>query len=89
MLIDSKVYGRFVFAPLNILTYNVFGGGGPNLYGTEPWTYYFVNGFLNFNIVFLLALVTWPCIELKVQHSLPYNLTRLYCASDLLVGFCE
>ena len=43
------------------------------------------------------ALVEWPftailvytcclvVIELKVQH---YNLTRLYCASDLLVCFC-
>ena len=24
--------------------------------GTEPWTFYFMNGFLNFNFIFLLAL---------------------------------
>ena len=31
--IDSVYYGRPVLAPLNIVLYNVFGKGGPNLYG--------------------------------------------------------
>ena len=83
ILVDSKVYGRFVFAPLNILLYNVFGGGGPNLYGTEPWTYYFVNGFLNFNVVFLLALGAWPYIEIKVRVC---TCTLIHCISA--VGLC-
>ena len=33
VLIDSIYYGKFVLAPLNILVYNVFGKGGPDLYG--------------------------------------------------------
>ena len=45
---------------MNIVLYNVFGGGGPDLYGVEPWTFYFVNGILNFNFVFVLALVSLP-----------------------------
>jgi len=35
-----------------------------SLTGTEPWHYYFVNGFLNFNIVFLLALFSLPLTAL-------------------------
>lgn len=57
--IDSDTYGRVVIAPLNIVLYNVFSSSrGPDLYGTEPWHFYFVNGFLNFNFVFPLALVS-------------------------------
>lgn len=28
--------------------------------GTEPWSFYFVNGFLNFNVAFILALLVLP-----------------------------
>ena len=66
MYIDSRLYGKVVFAPLNIILYNVFGKGGPDLYGTEPWTYYFINGFLNLNFSFILCLVSLPLVELKV-----------------------
>ncbi|CAD7092870.1 unnamed protein product [Hermetia illucens] len=31
---------------------------GPNLYGVAPLSYYLINGFLNFNIVWLFALMT-------------------------------
>jgi alpha-1,2-mannosyltransferase len=34
--------------------------GGSQLYGVEPWNYYFVNLFLNFNIIFFLALCSLP-----------------------------
>ena len=45
----------------NIIKYNVFSNsGGPNLYGTEPWTFYFKNLALNFNIWFVLALLSMP-----------------------------
>ncbi|KAM3956488.1 alpha-1,2-mannosyltransferase Alg9 [Aphomia sociella] len=54
--VDSYHYGRLVIAPWNILSYNVLTEHGPDLYGVEPWTFYFVNGFLNFNIVWVLAL---------------------------------
>lgn len=45
----------------NIVKYNVFSkGGGPDLYGTEPWTFYFKNLALNFNLWFFLALLAMP-----------------------------
>jgi len=65
--IDSYFYGKTVIAPLGIVLYNVFGKGGPSLYGVEPWTFYFLNGFLNFNVVFPLALVALPaCVFVKL-----------------------
>jgi alpha-1,2-mannosyltransferase len=58
VVVDSIFYGKLVIAPLNIVLYNVFGHAGPELYGVEPWYYYLRNGFLNFNFVFLLALLS-------------------------------
>eukprot|EP00795_Rhopilema_esculentum_P016703 gene16703-8152_t len=49
--VDTHYYGKQVIAPLNIVLYNIFGQGGPDLYGVEPWTFYFLNGFLNFNLI--------------------------------------
>lgn len=68
MVIDSTYFGKITFAPLNIVLYNVFSNHGPNLYGTEPLSFYFLNGFLNFNIIWLLALIT-PVI-LVIGHFL-------------------
>lgn len=36
----------------------------PPLSGTEPWHFYFVNGVLNFNLVFVLALFSLPLTAL-------------------------
>ncbi|PIK57716.1 putative alpha-1,2-mannosyltransferase ALG9 [Apostichopus japonicus] len=58
--IDSYMYGKLVIAPLNIVTYNVFSEHGPDIYGVEPWMFYFHNGFLNFNVAFMMALVALP-----------------------------
>ncbi|XP_033760507.1 alpha-1,2-mannosyltransferase ALG9-like [Pecten maximus] len=58
--IDYQHYLKLVIAPLNIVMYNVFTSHGPDLYGVEPFSYYFLNGFLNFNIVFVLALLCLP-----------------------------
>ncbi|KAI8333319.1 Alg9-like mannosyltransferase family-domain-containing protein [Chlamydoabsidia padenii] len=60
VLVDSAIYQRLTFVPWNIVRYNVFGGDarGPDIFGTEPASFYLVNGFLNFNIVFLLALAS-------------------------------
>ncbi|OQV20294.1 Alpha-1,2-mannosyltransferase ALG9 [Hypsibius exemplaris] len=55
--IDSNFYGKLVFPSLNIVLYNVISGHGPELYGTEPWHFYVINGFLNFNVAFFLALL--------------------------------
>ncbi|CAH0600166.1 unnamed protein product [Chrysodeixis includens] len=54
--VDSWHYGRLVVAPWNIIAYNIFTEHGPDLYGVEPWNYYFINGLLNFNIVWAQAL---------------------------------
>ncbi len=50
--------------PWNIISYNIFGGAqrGPELYGTEPPTFYFQNLLLNFNIVTPLALLSLPAL---------------------------
>lgn len=70
--IDTHYYGKTVVAPLNIVLYNVFGKGGPDLYGVESWSFYFINGFLNFNVIFFMALVSLPfCLlaSLKYRHN--------------------
>lgn len=56
--IDSDYFGKLVIAPWNIIRYNVFTSHGPDIYGTEPFSFYFINGFLNFNFVFIAALLT-------------------------------
>ncbi|GFS46466.1 alpha-1,2-mannosyltransferase ALG9 [Trichonephila inaurata madagascariensis] len=61
---DSRHFGKFTFAPLNIVLYNVFTSHGPDLYGTEPTMFYFQNGILNFNLVFLAALISLPVMLL-------------------------
>ncbi|XP_018023056.1 alpha-1,2-mannosyltransferase ALG9 [Hyalella azteca] len=65
--LDSLYYGRLVVAPLQLVLYNVFTAHGPDLYGTEPWSFYVINGFLNFNLAFLLALAALPLLCLSVM----------------------
>ncbi|KAK4536851.1 hypothetical protein CDCA_CDCA10G2876 [Cyanidium caldarium] len=56
--VDSRLYGRLVVAPLNLLRYNVFSppGRGPDIFGTEPWYFYLLNTTLNFPLIFQLAV---------------------------------
>lgn len=64
VLVDWHYYNRApVIAVWNIAMYNSNfagddndDGAGQQLYGTEPWTYYFVNLFLNFGVAFGLAV---------------------------------
>jgi alpha-1,2-mannosyltransferase len=60
--VDWYYYGKIFFAPVNIVLYNFLqqSEGGSSLYGTEPPSYYYMNCFLNFNIVFFLALPVLP-----------------------------
>lgn len=67
MAIDSHYYGRTVLAPLNIVMYNVFSKHGANLYGVEPWSFYFKNGLLNFNFAFAAALASGPAVLLRAK----------------------
>ncbi|KAL8173571.1 UNVERIFIED_CONTAM: mannosyltransferase, partial [Gekko kuhli] len=81
VVVDSYHYGKLVIAPLNIVLYNVFTPHGPDLYGTEPWSFYFVNGFLNFNVAFALALLALPLTSLMeslLQKFHVQNLGRPY-----------
>lgn len=58
LCIDSYFYNReMLFVPLNIVLYNVFAleGEGPEIFGTEPFSYYILNLVLNFNVVFVLG----------------------------------
>lgn len=58
---DSYLFGKTVFAPFNIVMYNVFPSNpnqGPDLYGKEPLSYYLLNCILNFNILFPLIWIT-------------------------------
>jgi hypothetical protein len=57
---------RFVFIEssfelfLPFCRYNVFTSHGPDLYGTEPASFYLLNGLLNFNVAFPAALAVIP-----------------------------
>ncbi|KAL7249678.1 hypothetical protein ACSBR1_011792 [Camellia fascicularis] len=57
LLVDYYYYRRWTSSVLNLLLYNVLGGGESHLYGTEGPLYYLRNGFNNFNFCFVLALL--------------------------------
>ncbi|ATY62235.1 alpha-1,2-mannosyltransferase (Alg9) [Cordyceps militaris] len=60
-LINLFFYKKMAVVSWNIVRYNIFSStGGPDLYGTEPWTFYFKNLALNYNIWFVLALLALP-----------------------------
>ena len=75
--VDSLAYGRATLVSLNTVLYNVLGrarGISPELYGTEPWTYYPVNLLLNVGIVFPLAVLSLPAV-LLTAHRTPARFT--------------
>ncbi|KAG2681696.1 hypothetical protein I3843_11G156700 [Carya illinoinensis] len=57
LLVDYYYYRRWTSSVLNLLVYNIVGGGESHLYGTEGPLYYLRNGFNNFNFCFILALL--------------------------------
>merc|ERR1719421_949651 len=67
---DSLLYGRFVSPQLSFLRYNVGGGGQSSLYGTEPFWWYLLNGFLQLNI------------QLPLGLAAPFVLTALKTAKE-------
>ena len=42
---------------MNLLVYNVLGGGESHLYGTEGALFYLKNGFNNFNFALVFAMM--------------------------------
>ncbi|XP_050777978.1 alpha-1,2-mannosyltransferase ALG9-like isoform X3 [Gopherus flavomarginatus] len=81
VIVDSYYYGKLVITPLNIVLYNVFTPHGPDLYGTEPWSFYFINGFLNFNVAFALALLALPLTSLMECLLQKFHVTGLLSRS--------
>ncbi|AQZ10126.1 ALG9 (YNL219C) [Zygosaccharomyces parabailii] len=86
--IDSIIYGKFSPVSWNIFWYNVINASaesGPNIFGTEPWYYYFMNLVLNFPLPVLLftlvglfhrriwplslSLVTWLAVFVAQPHK--------------------
>ncbi|KAH7016789.1 family 22 glycosyltransferase [Ilyonectria destructans] len=64
--INLFFYKKVEIVTWNIVKYNIFSStGGPELYGTEPWTFYFKNLALNFNIWFALGLLALPLFVLQ------------------------
>ncbi|KAL5731184.1 dextrin dextranase [Ranunculus cassubicifolius] len=57
VLTDHYYYQKWTSSVLNLLVYNVVGGGESHLYGTEGPLYYLRNGFNNFNVSFVLAFL--------------------------------
>lgn len=94
LVIDSIYFGKFTLASLNIVHYNVFSTRGPNLYGTEPWTFYIINGLLNFNIMWPLAICTpmvlalgWWLVPARSSSSMP-QLTYYISISPFYIWLC-
>lgn len=57
---DLLLYQKLSLVPLNIVLYNVLFAdeeSGPNIFGTEPFSYYFLNLALNFNVIAVLAFL--------------------------------
>ncbi|KAJ9199287.1 CAZyme family GT22 [Paecilomyces variotii] len=65
--VDFFFFRKVTVVPWNIVSYNVFGGQGrgPDIFGTEPWTFYIRNLLLNFNLWFILAMSVAPLLLLQ------------------------
>ncbi|KAM7495397.1 hypothetical protein LguiB_030006 [Lonicera macranthoides] len=75
IFVDYNFYKRWTSSVINLMLYNVLGGGESHLYGTEGPLYYLRNGFNNFNISFALALLFVGILPI----------TRKKFAPDLLI----
>ncbi|KAL3503128.1 hypothetical protein ACH5RR_037577 [Cinchona calisaya] len=79
--LDYYYYRKWTSSVLNLLVYNVLGGGESHLYGTEGPLFYLRNGFNNFNLCFLLALlflVILPVVKKKYVPDLLVVLSPIY-----------
>lgn len=65
--VDYAFFQKLVLVPWNIVAYNILGGEGkgPDIFGTEPWTFYIRNLLLNFNVWFLFAMLSAPILLLQ------------------------
>ncbi|KAK6735534.1 hypothetical protein RB195_018628 [Necator americanus] len=90
----------YKMAPLNIVLYNVFSEHGPDLYGTEPISFYLKNLILNWNIVALLSplalplsglnyLCSWKALEKHKKWGIPVRLSYWRHYSPLFLLFAS
>lgn len=65
--VDYAFFRKIALVPWNIVAYNIFGGQGkgPEIFGTEPWTFYIRNLLLNFNVWFVLAMLSAPLLLIQ------------------------
>ncbi|KAJ5833898.1 GPI mannosyltransferase [Penicillium riverlandense] len=75
--VEYAFFQKLALVPWNIVKYNVLGGKdkGPDIFGTEPWTFYFKNLALNFNLWFVLAMLSLPLLVL--QTAFRFHTTSL------------
>ncbi|XP_027201024.2 alpha-1,2-mannosyltransferase ALG9-like [Dermatophagoides pteronyssinus] len=85
IIIDTYYYGKFVFAPINIILYNVFSEHGSTLYGTEPFSFYLKNLFLNFNIFFIISSLSIPV--LIISSLINNRMDRQNLQRQILINF--
>ncbi|XP_021892926.1 dol-P-Man:Man(6)GlcNAc(2)-PP-Dol alpha-1,2-mannosyltransferase [Carica papaya] len=71
VVVDYYYYGRWTSSILNLLVYNVVGGGESHLYGTEGLSFYLRNGFNNFNFCFVLALLFLAILPIARKKYAP------------------
>lgn len=82
VVIDFQFYGAYLSPTLNIFTYNA-AGGGDELYGVEPVSYYLKNLLLNLNILAPLGLLALP-IGLLAWRSKPLGNILVVLSSLIL-----
>lgn len=76
MYIDSFFYGKTVIAPLGIVLYNVFGKGGPSLYGMNIILAFAVSRYLRLaplaksTAVSIVAIVPLENYTVQLSHLL-------------------
>ncbi|KAJ5294962.1 hypothetical protein N7508_009783 [Penicillium antarcticum] len=65
--VDYAFFQKIVLVPWKIVAYNILGGEGkgPDIFGTEPWTFYIRNLLLNFNVWFLFAMLSAPILFMQ------------------------
>ncbi|KAL7143428.1 hypothetical protein ABFS83_08G190000 [Erythranthe nasuta] len=71
VIVDYFYYGKWTSSVLNLLIYNVLGGGQSHLYGTEGALFYLKNGFNNFNFCFILALLFVVILPIAKKKYVP------------------
>ncbi|KAJ6116923.1 GPI mannosyltransferase [Penicillium capsulatum] len=86
--VDYAFFRKIVIVPWNIVAYNVFGGPdrGPEIFGTEPWTFYVRNLLLNFNVWFVLAILSAPLLLIQALFGSRTSSAQTFLRSITLVA---